>query len=88
MTESRRAGVLRNAGLQLSYRRTCPNFADDNFNVSLSFINQKLVLGVNLRDRKTECADSSNNSKLLYGDVSVYRLTVPSLNSSKTLGVI
>ena len=69
------AGELRTLGLQLSCRQPRRRFADDNFSVSLSFINEKLVLGVHLRDGKTECANGGNNSKLFHGDVSGNRLT-------------
>ena len=68
-----RAGDLRNVGLELSCRqtrRTRRRFTDDNFSVSLSFINKKLVLGFHLRRGKTDCADDGKNSKRLLGDVS------------------
>jgi len=68
-----RAGDLRNVGLELSCRqtrRTRRRFTDDNFSVSLSFINEKPVLGFHLRRGKTDCADDGKNSKRLLGDVS------------------
>jgi hypothetical protein len=72
--------------LQLSRRQPRRRFRDDNFSVSLSFINEKLVLGVHLRGGKTECADGGHNSKLYHGDVSAHRLTVPSFNSTGKSG--
>ena len=68
-----RAGDLRNVDLERSRsqpRRPRRRIADDNFSVGLSFINEKLVLGLHLRDEKTECADGGNNSRLFHGDVS------------------
>ena len=65
-----RAGNLRHVGLQFSRRqprRTRRRFADDIFSASLSLINEKPVLGVHMREGKTECADGDNNSKLLHG---------------------
>ena len=84
-----RVGDLRNVGLELSCRqprRTRRRFDDDNFSVSLSFINEKLVLCVHLRDGKTACADDANNSKPFHSDVSGHRFTVPSFNSDSKSG--
>jgi hypothetical protein len=46
----------------------------------------KPVLGVHLRDGKTECADGGNNSKRFRGDVSGHRFTVLSFNSTSKSG--
>jgi len=72
--------------LQLSRRQPRRRFADDDLSVSLSVINEKLVLGIHLRDGNTECADDGNNSKLYHGDVSGHWLNVHSFNSVGKLG--
>jgi hypothetical protein len=50
------------------------------------FINEKLVVGVQLRHEKTECADDINNWKLFHGEVSGHRIPVPSFNFASKSG--